>query len=331
MTPARIRLGVRTFIGNSAVVSAGVAIGDNSLIGVLSVAPKEGSERSNATWCGSPAVLFPRGESKAGFSEAKPYLPLTKLQIIHGSIELLRITLPPAASIIVASSVIDAAMGLLKNIGPVGTLLALPVVFGVSSGLMILMVAAVKWLVMGRYKPFVHPLWCSFVWRLEFVNSLYEFFAAHLLLETLQGTPFLPWYLRLMGAKIGKACYIETTGFLEWDLVEIGDRVMVNENAVIQTHLFEDRILQASRLRIGNDCMVGATSVVLYDSIMENGSKLDALTLLMKGETLPGNTHWMGIPASSKLAAIKLNNKLNDKVRRRTVKRHYELEHSSFT
>ena len=330
MTPARIRLGVRTFIGNSAVVSAGVAIGDNSLIGVLSVAPKEGSERSNATWCGSPAVLFPRRESKAGFSEAKTYLPSTKLQIIRGSIELLRITLPPAASIIVASSVIDAAMGLLKNIGPVGTLLALPVVFGVSSGLMILMVAAVKWLVMGRYKPFVHPLWCSFVWRLEFVNALFEFFAAPLLLETLQGTPFLPWYLRLMGAKIGKACYIETTGFLEWDLVEIGDRAAVNENAVIQTHLFEDRILKASRLRMGDDCRVGATSVVLYDSVMENGSTLDALTLLMKGEVLPGDTHWIGIPASSKASATKGVHQRNDKPNSRTIKREYETEPSSF-
>src|SRR5258706_5126480 len=172
MTPARIRLGVRTFIGNSAVVSAGVAIGDNSLIGVLSVAPKEGSERSNATWCGSPAVLFPRGESKAGFSEAKTYLPSTKLQIIRGSIELLRITLPPAASIIVASSVIHAAMGLLKNIGPVGTLLALPVVFGVSSGLMILMVAAVTRLAIGRCKPFFQLLGWNFVRRPESVKTL---------------------------------------------------------------------------------------------------------------------------------------------------------------
>jgi hypothetical protein len=47
---------------------------------------------------------------------------------------------------------------------------------------------------------------------------------------------------------------------------------------------------------------VGALSVVLYDSIMEDGAKLDALSLLMKGERLPGGTAWSGIPASRRLA-----------------------------
>jgi hypothetical protein len=43
--------------------------------------------------------------------------------------------------------------------------------------------------------------------------------------------------------------------------------------------------------------VVGAGSVVLYDSIMEDGARLDALSLLMKGERLPAGTAWAGIPA----------------------------------
>src|SRR5260221_6874771 len=108
---------------------------------------------------------------------------------MRGTFELLRITLPPAASIIVASSVINVALGLLKTIGPVDTLLTLPIVFGVSSGVMLLMVALVKWLVMGRFQPFVRPLWAHFVLRLEFVNSLYVIFAAPHFVESLQGAP----------------------------------------------------------------------------------------------------------------------------------------------
>ena len=72
----------------------------------------------------------------------------------------------------------------------------------------------------------------------------------------------------------------------------------MNEDCVLQTHLFEDRVLKASSLRIGADCSVGATSVVLYDSMMEDGARLDALSLVMKGETLPAGTTWAGIPAS---------------------------------
>ena len=80
--------------------------------------------------------------------------------------------------------------------------------------------------------------------------------------------------------------------------MELGDRVALNDDCVLQTHLFEDRVLKASRLRIGADCAVGPVSVVLYDSEMEDGTRLDALSLLMKGETLPADTAWAGIPAS---------------------------------
>ena len=39
-------------------------------------------------------------------------------------------------------------------------------------------------------------------------------------------------------------------------------------------------------------------SVVLYDSEMKQGSSIGTLSLLMKGETLPEKTRWIGIPTS---------------------------------
>ena len=42
---------------------------------------------------------------------------------------------------------------------------------------------------------------------------------------------------------------------------------------------------------------MGTRSVVLYDSEMEAGAKLDSLSLLMKGERLPAGTAWAGLPA----------------------------------
>jgi len=119
----------------------------------------------------------------------------------------------------------------------------------------------------------------------------------------LQGTPFLPWYFRLLGARMGRRVYTHTSGLLEWDLVEVGDQVALNKNCVLQTHLFEDRMLKASRLRVGSDCVIGTVSIVLYDSVMQDGSWLDALSLLMKGETLPAHSAWAGIPASWQHAA----------------------------
>jgi carbonic anhydrase/acetyltransferase-like protein (isoleucine patch superfamily) len=42
---------------------------------------------------------------------------------------------------------------------------------------------------------------------------------------------------------------------------------------------------------------IGSKSVVLYDSIVEEDVTLAALSLVMKGETLPAGTSWCGIPA----------------------------------
>jgi non-ribosomal peptide synthetase-like protein len=300
MTVAPTRLGRRAFIGNSAVVPAGTTLGDGSLVGVLSIAPSAPGDtaRDDAAWLGSPPLLLPRRQPSAAFSEQRTFRPTARLRRARAAFEILRVTLPPAGIILVTATVTTSAVVLWETLGPAATLLLLPAIYGACCAAVAGAVALAKWIVMGRYRPFVHPLWSLFVWRLELANALYEFLAAPLALSALQGTPLLPWYLRLLGARIGRRTYIETTGFLEWDLVEIGDRAALNSDCVVQTHLFEDRVLKASRLHIGADCVVGTQSVVLYDSEMEDGARLDALSLLMKGETLRADTAWAGIPAS---------------------------------
>jgi carbonic anhydrase/acetyltransferase-like protein (isoleucine patch superfamily) len=52
-----------------------------------------------------------------------------------------------------------------------------------------------------------------------------------------------------------------------------------------------------SHVHIGRECVVGHSSIVLYDTHLEPGAQLHSLSLLMKGETLPTGTHWQGIPA----------------------------------
>jgi non-ribosomal peptide synthetase-like protein len=112
------------------------------------------------------------------------------------------------------------------------------------------------------------------------------------------GTPFFNWYLRRLGCRIGKHVFTETELFSEFDLVEIGDYAALNLGVVVQNHLFEDRIMKSSYLRIGDECSVGNMSVVLYDSEMKQGASIGSLSLLMKGETLPPHTRWIGIPTS---------------------------------
>ena len=115
-------------------------------------------------------------------------------------------------------------------------------------------------------------------------------------MSSLLGTPYFAVYLRLLGCKIGKRVFMGTSLFSEFDLVHVGDDVALNPGAVIQNHLFEDRIMKASTLSIEDECSVGNMAVILYDTRMRQGSTVGPLSLLMKGEVLPERTTWLGIP-----------------------------------
>ena len=154
-----------------------------------------------------------------------------------------------------------------------------------------------KWLLMAPYRPERRPLWSGSVRRTELVTGVYENLAVMFLLDLLRGTPFIVWFLRAFGAKIGRRCYIDTTWFTEFDLIDIGDETALNENANLQTHLFQDRVMATGPVRLGKRCVIGAMSVVLLDAQVEDGATVGDLSLIMKGERLPAGTRWQGAPA----------------------------------
>ncbi|HVV68643.1 MAG TPA: Pls/PosA family non-ribosomal peptide synthetase [Gammaproteobacteria bacterium] len=298
MVVARIAIGKRTFIGNSALIPAGVTLGDGCLVGCLSVPPvHEEAAKSDTSWFGSPAVFLPRREIFTGFSEAETYIPSKKLYCTRLAIDFLKVILPGAFIFLMLSLQFITAGFLLRHMNVLAVIFAFPlfdfvILTGISG-----MIIVLKWLLLGRFHPGIRPAWSVFVWLNELITGLYDAFMAPILLEGLQGTPFMGFFLRLLGAKIGKRVFLDTTFFTEYDLVEIGDDVVLNAYTTIQTHLFEDRILKMARLKIEKNCYVGSLAVVLYDTVMEQGASLASLSLLMKGETLPANSHWGGIPA----------------------------------
>jgi len=160
------------------------------------------------------------------------------------------------------------------------------------------LVCGLKWLLVGRYKPRQAPMWTLFVWLSEAVTVAYESLAVPALLEHLKGTPFLPWALRCMGAKIGKGVWLNTTDLTEFDCVEIGDHAELNAHSGPQTHLFEDRIMRIGRVKIGKGATLGVRTTVLYDSSVGADCRLGPLTLVAKGEQLTPGTRWAGSPAS---------------------------------
>jgi non-ribosomal peptide synthetase-like protein len=103
------------------------------------------------------------------------------------------------------------------------------------------------------------------------------------------------WF-RLLGSTIGERVWMDTTQITEPDLVKIGNDVILQQDCTLQTHLFEDRIMKCSFLKIENFCSIGTMSVLLYDSEMLEGSHIGDLSLLMKGESLEPWTRSEGVP-----------------------------------
>ena len=290
------RIGRRSFVGNNAILPVGADLGDNCLLGVLSAPPSGVAQtRDGSEWLGSPAFRLPHRQKVGGFDITQTYRPTTKLYVQRYLIDAMRILIPNLiADMGLVAFVLFLGWGYFNLSRWAIFTLAPLVTFCIAMGAA-LSVVVLKWTVMGRFKPVVKPLWSVYVWLNELVNGAYETIGAPSL-APLMGTPFFNWYLRLLGCRIGKHVLIQTTLFSEFDLVDIGNYAVLNIGVVLQNHLFEDRIMKSSYLRVGDECSVGNMSVVLYDTEMQHGASIAPLSLLMKGETLPPYSCWVGIP-----------------------------------
>ncbi len=291
-------IGSRSFVGNGAYVADGAMVPDDVLIGVQTRTPENTMLCSGQTWMGSPPILLPARECIGGFDERLTLYPSRLRWLGRAVVEGLRTVFPLAFAIASGYLIVQMVMPLAGDEKWLGTFLSLALagcLYGVSSFCFVL---ALKWLLVGRYRPRAAPIWTPFVWLSEAVTNLYESVAVPNVLDFLCGTPILPYALRLLGARIGRGVYLNTTDVTEFDCVQIGDEAELNAWCGPQTHLFEDRVMKIGMVEIGARVSIGACSTILYDTRIGDGVHLGPLTLVAKGERLPADTRWEGAPAA---------------------------------
>jgi len=295
-------IGNSSFVGNSALIPQGYELGDNMLIGVLSVPPtlEQQQDTPRGDWFGSPAIALPRRQDSGTYPASLTTTPSWSRKLSRGLIETIRILLPETVIICCSVLFIAYCHDLIKErtvLQIVEQIPKIPFYYLFYMGLPAFFISlALKWVVIGRFKKEQNPMWTHRVWRSEAITTTYEALAVPFMLEFLKGTPFLPWALRLFGVKIGRRVWLNTTDITEYDMVSIGDDTALNEDCGPQTHLFEDRVMKVGSIKIGARCSIGARSIVLYDSEIGDDVKLEPLSLVMKGETLASETEWTGSP-----------------------------------
>ena len=214
-----VKTGSRVFIGNSAVVPAGGEIPNNALIGIKSKPPANELMSPGDTWFGSPPIKLPvRQRFDTGNANWTYEAPRWK-KFARAGFEAITISLPTMLFITFGTWAVEwfspaVIEGHYVEVARLFIMAAVAITLGLT-----LVVVVIKWLTMGRYEPMAKPMWSWWAMRTEAVAVIYAGMVGRVLLDHLRGTPFLPWILRIFGAKFGRGVYMDMTDITEFDCV----------------------------------------------------------------------------------------------------------------
>ena len=291
IAPAKV--GKRSFLGNSGMTAAGRTMPRNSLVAVLSATPAKA--KPGMSWLGSPPVRLRR--TQLNTDESLTFNPPLRLKVARALWETCRLV-PIVFSVAVAAGVLAVFDAVALTGGYWLSALLSGVVMMAAGAVAAASSVAAKWILVGRIKPGEHPLWSSFIWRNEVVDTFIEMVSAPWFARAAIGTPSMVWWLRALGAKIGHGAWCESYWLPEADLVTLGESSTVNRGVVIQTHLFHDRVMSIDAVTLEAGATMGPHGVILPAARIARSGTVGPASLVMRGETVPASSYWMGNPVS---------------------------------
>lgn len=288
---AHVEIGKRAFVGNSGMAAPGHTVPRDGLVAVLSAAPRK--SKAGSSWLGSPAVRLRR--TVAASDETRTFRPPARLRIARALWELCRIV-PVVVTCGIGLWVLFLLAALTAAWGVIPAALLSGVVLLLTGAVAALITTAAKWAFVGPIRAGEHPLWSSFVWRTEVSDAFVEMVAAPWFAQAAAGTPALVWWLRSLGAHIGRGVWCDTYWLPEADLARLGDGSTVNRGCVVQTHLFHDRIMSMDTVTLDAGATLGPHSVILPAARIGEHGTVGPASLVMRGEFVPVGSRWSGNP-----------------------------------
>ena len=153
---------------------------------------------------------------------------------------------------------------------------------------------AAKWILVGRWKEEIFPIWSWRYYRFWVVKTLIR--SAPVVL--FRGSPLYSLYLKLLGAKLGSSTAIESKSVpVCTDLISIGENTILRKETLIPGFRAEAGYIHTGRITIGRDAFVGVGSALDIDTKMGDGAQLGHGSSLQRGQVIPDGEHWHGSPA----------------------------------
>ena len=153
-------------------------------------------------------------------------------------------------------------------------------------------VIAAKWLLIGKTKPGRYPLWGVYYFRWWLMKRFFGL--VHII--WFQGSPVMRFYLRALGAKVGKDAIIGEIEPGAVDLISIGDGCSIGSNANFANARVEGNELIIGTIDIGAEAYIGSSCVIEENVVIGEGAELGDLTSIGAGGRVGAWEVWDGAP-----------------------------------
>ena len=153
---------------------------------------------------------------------------------------------------------------------------------------------AMKWILIGRWKKERIPVWSLKYFRFWVVKHLVQ--TNPILM--FKGLPIYNYYLRIMGAKIGKHVVIQSARIpVCTDLIEIGDGSILRKDSILSGYKAQSGYIYTGAVKIGSNSFVGEASLLDINTCMGNDTQLGHASSLQSGQCIPAGKKYHGSPA----------------------------------
>ncbi|MBK4738865.1 Pls/PosA family non-ribosomal peptide synthetase [Noviherbaspirillum pedocola] len=150
-----------------------------------------------------------------------------------------------------------------------------------------------KWLVAGRLESGRYPLWGMTYFRWWLADRMVDAAPTYLL----AGSSLYAWWLRALGAKIGRDVVIGSITVRAPDLLAIGDGASIGNAVNLENARVEHGELRLGGIAIGDNACIGSYAVLESGSSIGSHGHLDGQSALAEGQTVPALRHYTGSPA----------------------------------
>ncbi|WP_262104408.1 Pls/PosA family non-ribosomal peptide synthetase [Arthrobacter sp. Marseille-P9274] len=159
--------------------------------------------------------------------------------------------------------------------------------------LLCILPVAAKWIFIGRFRPKEIRIWSLAYFRFWLVKALMRTSP----LSLMTGSPLTTFYLRAMGAKVGRNVMIMTNRLpICTDLLTIGEGTVIRKDAMLNGYRAHGGVIQLGGVTLGKEVIIGEGSVLDIDTSMGDRAQLGHRSALYTGQTVPAGERWHGSP-----------------------------------